>query len=311
MKKLLCLLALICLVGCGDKVYTPDYKDQIDDNTNRIGQLEQRVDDLEAGLDATNASLDSLYDEVDVLEADLASLASDLGDEIDAREAGDDALRRKIRKVNRKRKRLARKLRRFIRYQEGVNQQQRFINFIGFIGFQYLNNKIESLEDRVDNLGIGDIAGLQDALDGLNDDISLLNDSVSDLGDDVDALEGVVASIELDLDNVDRRLDEAQFIEENSLGTLQSRYLSNASFNLTCMLGESQQVGAAVLRIRTGSGDGYGLFKIRRAGGPTEYLYLPEGREVFLESNVASGTFIVERLVVGPNPSKTKACNSL
>lgn len=237
MKKLLLLVGLLTLVGCGDKVYTPDHKAQIDDNTNRIAQLEQRVSNLEGNVSSLSDDLDSLTVTVSLNTADIASLETQLQTEIDERETADRELLRKIRKANQKRRALARRFKRFKRRQNRINQRLSnglqslsdfTINnisdlnsaisslqasdglqyFLMVSGFLYLDGKINSVEQslssRIDNLSISDISGLNDALDTLQDNIDNLEiEDISGLQAALDSLSSSIDDVQSEVDGLD------------------------------------------------------------------------------------------------------------
>jgi len=95
---------------------------------------------------------------------------------------------------------------------------------------------------------------------------------------------------------------DSVFQVSGQLGLYKEESDDNRSFNLTCMLGESNDFGKVVLRIITGSG---GMITVRKSGGSEEVIYMPANKAVFLYSNSNSGTYIVN----DGNSSKTKACS--
>lgn len=94
---------------------------------------------------------------------------------------------------------------------------------------------------------------------------------------------------------------DAEFQLVGRLGTYVEKGEDIRDFNLTCMLGDSQESDRTVLRIITGEG---GLINVRRAGRRSEDVYLPANTSVFLYGK-KNGTYIIDNGTV----SKTKACN--
>lgn len=202
MKKFLLLsMLLLTMVGCGktESVFTPDYKGQIDDNTNRITQLEDRVDLLEDSVLKLNDDLSSLSDDVDVLEADLEGLGDELDDEIDARKTSDRRLSRKIQRANRARRQLEARFARFARYQSHVNSEQGRVNKTLFKKILLLDRRFSrgfrALNARIDDLEIEDIAGLELALKKINISLGRLGHSVGSLGQDLSGLRSELVAL--------------------------------------------------------------------------------------------------------------------
>jgi len=96
--------------------------------------------------------------------------------------------------------------------------------------------------------------------------------------------------------------EDALFQVSGQLGLYKEELDDNRSFNLTCMQGESSEFGNVVMRIITGSG---GMISIRRAGGPSETIYMPANKAIYLYGKSSSGTYIVS----DGQSSKTKACS--
>lgn len=89
MKSFL-FLVLFFLVSCGVKVYTPDHKATIDNNTLRIELLEAqdrlhklKLDDLESRLSIYEVDILSLFGLIDSLESRIDLLEIDLQSQID------------------------------------------------------------------------------------------------------------------------------------------------------------------------------------------------------------------------------------
>lgn len=95
---------------------------------------------------------------------------------------------------------------------------------------------------------------------------------------------------------------DVEFQLNTQLGLYLDHGQDNRSFNLTCMLGESNASGYTVLRIITGQG---GIIEVQRHGKKyKDLVYLPANRAIYLYTGL-KGTFKIKL----DNTTKTKACN--
>ena len=201
MKRLLVLTSLLFLCSCGDEVYTPDHKGQIDDNTAQITQLELRlsvaetdIDNLETNVGDIEIRLSNAETDIDALEADVASLVSEIDRIDDELAALNRADRRLDNRITRVKSRLNSKINR-VRSQ--LNSRIRRLG-------DSLRSDLSDLEDQIANLGIDDIDGLSNVLSVIDNrlvahGISLFINSlrISSNDRDIADLENGLANIQL------------------------------------------------------------------------------------------------------------------
>lgn len=85
----------------------------------------------------------------------------------------------------------------------------------------------------------------------------------------------------------------------------QTRYTGDDDIHLTCMLGQSVDLGVVVLRIRSKVG---GIIEVRKVGKDQDTLYIPAEIELFLYSSKGNGTYQVS---LDGGSWNTKACSPL
>lgn len=237
----------------------------------------------------------------------LSALGQRVGNAIRGLQATDRLLSYRLSRLNLRHRLLARKFYRFKSMQERINRRQQFVNFVGVLAFFYLNDRINGLEDRLDNLSISDIDGLQDALDDLGDRITDVEGDVSFLQDELDNLDiSDVGGLEDAINDINDRLVVLETVAITSMGTYSIVSNNSSSFNLTCMLGQSVDAGQVVLRLRIQVADWY---KVEKVGSSSEWVFLPASKDIFLYSTKGNGTYKIRKGAFGP--SKTKACSPL
>lgn len=223
MRKFLLVLPLLFLVSCGGDgdVFTPDHKDQIDDNTDRIELLE-------ASDAAQNLRLDSLEDRMTDAEDDIAANAQaaiDLVDALDAELSQDivdlrDHLHRHVRDLERAdrqtRRDLSRQITSLSRHLHGhirdledadddlqddiddlerdlnrFESRQRFFNLITTGAIAATNFRIYLLQQNI-----------QSQLNALDARITVNAGAISSINGELDALDTLVADLQTQIDDV-------------------------------------------------------------------------------------------------------------
>lgn len=97
--------------------------------------------------------------------------------------------------------------------------------------------------------------------------------------------------------------EDAAFVAIGRLGVYKqvSDYTGDQDNQLTCMLGQTNQLGRAVLRLRSAVG---GLIEFKRVGYGKELVLMPPQSELFIYTKFSGGTF--KSIVQGK--VNTKAC---
>ena len=222
MKIILIALSLLLLASCGDeKVYTPDYKSDIDSNAKRIelletndalqdlrldalevtvSDLESRVSDNEDAIDANESDIADLFDLVEDLDDELDSLRNNLRYQIYRLHQADRQTRRLIRsEVRSLRRSLAREIRnrRLADYslqnqidglESELNQfeaSQSVINSFLAGGLALTNLRISQLQSYVNY----SINRLDNRIDDVEIDINSINQSITNMQTNISDIE--------------------------------------------------------------------------------------------------------------------------
>lgn len=161
MKKFLVVVFLLALVGCGktEKVFTPDYKGQIDDNTARIELLELKDEAIEARLDALEQK------DLD-LAADIADVAGDLSVLTSS----------------------------FNSFRFATNIKFFLLNLQLNYAINQIDNRLDSLEDDIEEVQ-EDVARLKRKVKKLKRQLNVAKSNISDLQNEVVRLDSEIVDV--------------------------------------------------------------------------------------------------------------------
>lgn len=179
-KLLLVLLVLSGLTACNtDEIHTPDHKAQIDNNSDRIAQLEIRVTAIDMGMlvldnkiedvaeeasDANDELIEEMMDEFDDLQRELEDAFEAMGN-VDSR------LRRKIQRLQSEQRQTARRL-------NGLDR-----------AIRSLFSRVGSLDRFRARVSV-DLSELEEEVEELAGTAEEHAESIEDLEDSIEELEG-------------------------------------------------------------------------------------------------------------------------
>lgn len=228
MNKISLIIALTFLVGCGDKVYTPDNKPFIDQNTARIelleandalqdvrldllesatADLDSRLSQAEDDIDTNEVDIADLFDEVEGLDEELSELRSTLRYHVRKLRQADRKTRRIIRKQVRKfRSKLAKEVRRRQLADSYLQNQidelesdlglfearQALVNRLLTGGLLFMNYRISVLESRVQR----DIARLDRRMSAVESDVRSINREISRIRSNIRSITSQIEDVE-------------------------------------------------------------------------------------------------------------------